>query len=46
MDPVLFIITLIAAGVAGAAVIFPSETTRRRSWDEDELSDQLGAGLR
>lgn len=46
MDPVLFIITLIAAGVAGAAVIFPSETTRRHSWDEDELRDQLGAGLR
>jgi hypothetical protein len=45
MDPILFVITIIAAAVAGAAVLFPSETSRRRSWDEDELSDQLGAGL-
>lgn len=44
MDPVLFIITLIAALVAGAAVLLPSEGRRRRhSWDEEELRNQLGA---
>ena len=43
MDPILFVITVIAALVAGAAVLLPSETARRHHWDEDELADQLGA---
>ena len=47
MDPFLFVITVIAALVAGAAVLLPSETSRRHHWDEDELRNQLGAaGLR
>ena len=44
MDPILFVITVIAGLVAGAAVLLPSETARRRrSWDEEELHNQLGA---
>ena len=43
MDPILFVITVIAALVAGAAILLPSETSRRRHWDEDELANQLGA---
>ncbi len=46
MDPILFVITVIAALVAGAAVLLPSETARRRTWDEEELHNQLGASLR
>lgn len=46
MDPILFVITIIAAVVAGAAVLLPADTPRRRSWDEDELNDQLGASHR
>ncbi len=45
MDPILFVIAIIAAVVAGAAVLLPSETRRSRPWDEDELRDQLGASL-
>lgn len=44
MDPILFVITLIAALVAGAAILLPSEGRRRpHSWDEEELRNQLGA---
>lgn len=43
MDPILFIITLVAAVVAGAAILLPSEGQRSHSWDEEELSNQLGA---
>lgn len=43
MDPILFIITLVAAVIAGAAVLLPSEGRRPHTWDEEELRDQLGA---
>jgi hypothetical protein len=43
MDPILFVITLVATFVAGAALLLPSDLGRRHAWDEDELSDQLGA---
>lgn len=44
MDPILFVLTIIAAGVAGAALLLPSESPRRhRSWDEDDLRHQLEA---
>ena len=46
MDPVLFIMSVIAAGIAGAAILLPSDGHRRRPWDEDELRDQLGASSR
>lgn len=44
MDPILFVITLVAAVIAGAAILLPSEGRRRHSWDEEELRNQLGAG--
>lgn len=44
MDPILFIISIVAALVAGAAVLVPSEGARHRHhWNEDELRNQLGA---
>lgn len=46
MDPILFIIAIIAALTAGAAVLLPSEGSHRRHhWDEDELQNQLGASV-
>ena len=46
MDPILFILTIIAAVVAGAAVLLPSETRRPIAWDEDDLQHQLEASPR
>jgi len=44
MDPILFIITLVAAAIAGAAILLPSERSRPHHWaDEEYLRDQLGA---
>lgn len=43
MDPILFIISLVAAVIAGAAVLLPSETRHPHTWDEEELRNQLGA---
>lgn len=47
MDILLFIIALIAVGVAAAAVLLPSEFGRRhrRRWtaDDDTLEHQLAA---
>ena len=46
MDAMLFVIALLATGVAAAAVLLPSERGRRsrRSWvDDDTLRDQLAA---
>lgn len=43
MDPILFIITIVAAVIAGAAVLLPSEGRHSHSWDEEELRNQLGA---
>ena len=42
MDPILFIITIVAAVIAGAAILLPSEG-HSHSWDEEELRNQLGA---
>ena len=45
MDPILFILTIVAAGIAAAALLLPSESPRVHwSWDEDDLRNQLGAG--
>lgn len=44
MDPTLFILTIVSAVVAGAAVFMPSENRRGHHWDEEDLRDQLGAG--
>lgn len=46
MDPILFILTILAAGIAGAAILLPSESPRRhRSWDEEDLRNQVEASL-
>lgn len=45
MDPILFVLTVVAAVVAAAALLLPSHTSRLRwSWDDDELRNQLDAG--
>lgn len=45
MDPILFVLVIVAAGVAAAALLLPSESPRVRwPWDEEDLRNQLGAG--
>lgn len=45
MDPILFVLTVLATLVAGAALLLPSDASRVRwAWDDEELRNQLEAG--
>lgn len=45
MDPILFVLSVLAVAIAAAAILLPSEGRHPHPWDEEDLDNQLGASL-